>query len=67
MDYKQAVEKHISGETEDELKRRKELWKKIYTAYEAGVEDRIKLFLTEVANELDNKFKILLGQLRDSL
>jgi hypothetical protein len=66
MNYKENVEKKISGET-NELTRRRELLKKIVGAYEKGGEGEIKSILTERSDEITSKFNKSLGQLEKRL
>jgi len=66
MDYKEAVERKITGEA-NELGRCKELWRKIVNAYEHGGEDVIKSVLIEHGNSLTKEFDKLLNQLRKKL
>ena len=66
MNYKETVERQISGDA-DELMRRRELWGEIVTAYNNGGEDGVKLVLTTHAGEITKEFKELLDQLTKRL
>jgi len=66
MDYKEAVERKITGEA-NELGRCRELWRKIVNAYEHGGEDAIKFALIEHSKGLTKEFNKLLNQLRKKL
>lgn len=66
MNYKENVEKKITGEG-NELNRRKELWEKIINAYEQGGKDAIKSVLIKESDDLMNKFNNLLEQLNKKL
>lgn len=66
MNYKETVERQISGDA-DELMRRKELWGEIVDAYNNGGEDGVKSVLTAHAGKITNEFKDLLNQLERSL
>lgn len=66
MKYEKAVEKQILGET-DELNRRKELWREIFTGYENGGEDMIKSVLITHTDKIKEGFEKLLNQLRKKL
>ncbi len=66
MNYKEAVEKKITGEA-DELGRRRDLWGKVVSAHEQGGEDAIKSVLIEHSNGIIEKFNELLEQLKKTL
>ncbi len=66
MKYEKAVEKQIPGET-DELNRRKELWREIFTTYENAGEDMIKSVLMTHTDKITEGFEKLLNQLRKKL
>ncbi len=66
MNYKEAVEKKITGET-DELERRKELWGNIDNAYEKRGEEGIKSVLIKSSDSITEKFDKLLKALRKKL
>ncbi|MFQ6052427.1 MAG: hypothetical protein ACE5K4_12155 [Candidatus Hydrothermarchaeota archaeon] len=66
MNYKEAVERKITGEA-NELSRCRELWRKIVIAYEHGGEDAIKSVLIERSKSLTREFDKLLNQLRKRL
>jgi len=66
MNYKEAVEAKITGETNN-LNRRKELWKEIVNAYNEGGEDSIKEVLSQQADEITREFEELIEQLRKKL
>ncbi len=66
MNYKEAVEKKITGEA-DELERRKELWGNIDNAYDKGGEDGIKSVLIKSSDSITEKFDKLLKAIRKKL
>jgi hypothetical protein len=66
MDYKEAVERKITGEA-NELSRCRELWRKIVSAYEHAGEDAIKSALIEHSKGLTEESDKLLNQLRKKL
>ena len=66
MNYKEAVERKLAGETTD-LNKRKELWGKLATAYERSGEGGIKSVLTKHADKITKEFEELLDQLRRKL
>ena len=66
MNYKEAVEKKITGEA-DELERRKELWGNIDKAYVKGGGDGIKSVLIKSSDSITEKFDKLLKALRKKL
>lgn len=66
MNYKEIVEIKITGEG-DELERRKELWKKISSAYEENGTDSVKSVLIKYVDEITKNFEELLEQLRKKL
>jgi hypothetical protein len=66
MDYKEAVERKITGEA-NELGRCRELWRKIVNAHEHAGEDAIKSVLIEHSKSLTKEFDKLLNQLRKRL
>lgn len=66
MNYREAIERQISGET-DEVNRRKKLWREICTAHEKGGEDMIKLGLTTHTDKIAKRFEEFLKQLRKTL
>jgi len=61
MNYKEAVERKIDAEM------CKELWREIATGYEQSGEDGINSVLVKNADEIVNKFRELLNQLRKKL
>lgn len=66
MNYKAAVEKEIEGEDE-ELKRRKKLWKKILEADERGGVDAIQNTLSDEGEIIIDEFENLLEKLKEKL
>lgn len=66
MDYKEAVEGKLAGET-NELLRLREIWAEIVNAFEEGGEDPVKSALNGRADKITNEFKQLLEQLRKKL
>jgi len=66
MNYKEAVEKKITGEA-NELDRRSELWGKVNSAYEQGGENTIKSVLIKDSDGIIDEFNELLEQLREKL
>ncbi len=66
MNYREAVERQIAGETND-LNRRKELWEEIVAAHEQGGEDLVKSVLTTRADKITGEFEELLDRLRKKL
>ena len=66
MNYKEAVEKKITEES-DKLGRRRELWGKVNSAYEQGGEDVIKSALIRDSDGIIDEFNKLLEQLRKKL
>lgn len=66
MNYKESIEKKITGEP-DELARRKELWGKIVNAYEQDGKDAIKSVLIKRSDSVTEEFDKLLKQLRKKL
>ena len=66
MNYKEAVERKITGEA-SELSQCRQLWREIVNAYEHGGEDAIKSVLIERSRSLTREFDKLLNQLRKRL
>lgn len=66
MNYKEVIERKITGEA-DELDRRRELWGKVVSAYEQGGEDAIKSILIKHSDGIIDEFSKLLEQLRKNL
>ena len=66
MNYREAVERQIAGET-NELNRRKELWEEIVTAYEQVGGDVVKSVLTTHVDKITREFEELLKRLREKL
>ena len=66
MNYEGAVEKEIEGD-EEELERRKKLWKKIADSNEKGGTESVKSTLNDEAEVITNEFETLIGKLKKLL
>lgn len=62
MDYKEAVEKQLSGD-DGEQERRRLLWANIVAAYDNKGEDGVKTALTEHVETITMEFKEILKKL----
>ena len=65
MDYKEAVERKITGEG-DEVNQRRKLWDKIVKSHKRGGMSAIESVLTEeYSNKITEEFDKLLKQLEE--